>query len=540
MRKLSIIAALLFTSGAIAFAQDMQDARRYSFNDYQGTARSIAMGNAFTALGGDLGSIGINPAGSAVNTFSQFTITPSLSIAGIEATYDPAPGLLGDNQAFKIKNNKTKMMMPNIGFVINWAPHDGSSIKTVSFGLVGNMTANYNGKIEGRGINAETSLLGEKADYFTGQGYDRWDFFNPNTGQADRNAFNNYSWEDVLAAHTTMIANYDNSDTKWIGATETIFPDGSIGIAGLLDQRWTRVTTGYKYDLQANVGLNFNDQFFFGANLGMITLDYTAKTYYSETAVNPNDFYIPFDTGDTYFDSFGLNNWYQAKGVGINAKLGIIYVPIPEFRLGAAIQTPTLMNIKEKWQSYADIYYTDDRYSESADSPEGDFEYNLTSPFRFNIGAAYNFGMGVFSFDYEYTDYGTMRFRDVDGHTNNFRGVNDDIKSYMGIAHIFRFGAEIKATPEFALRAGYNYLTSPEYERVNGSKKVLDAETHTIAVGFGYSSPGSFFLDFALRGSILPEEYYYPYSNYIPNVNSPEVSFKRNIWDAVVTLGWRF
>ena len=85
MRKLSLIAALLFTGSALAFAQDAQDARRYSFNDYQGTARSMAMGNAFTALGGDIGSIGINPAGSAVNSYSQFTITPSLTIAGVEA-----------------------------------------------------------------------------------------------------------------------------------------------------------------------------------------------------------------------------------------------------------------------------------------------------------------------------------------------------------------------------------------------------------------------------------------------------------------------
>ena len=197
----------------MAYAQDIQDARRYSFNDYQGTARSIAMGNAFTALGGDLGSIGINPAGSAVNSYSQFTITPSLSIAGIETTFDPAPGLYGENQAFKTNTTKTKMMMPNIGFVVNWKPNDISGIKTVSFGLVGNMVANYNGKIDGRGVNAETSLLGEKADYFSREGYSRWSFFRPSSGSADRDAFNNYAWEDVLAAHTTMIANYDNSDT---------------------------------------------------------------------------------------------------------------------------------------------------------------------------------------------------------------------------------------------------------------------------------------------------------------------------------------
>ena len=540
MRKFSLIAVLLFTGGAMAFAQDMQDARRYSFNDYQGTARSMAMGNAFTALGGDIGSIGINPAGSAVNTYSQFTITPSLTIAGIEATYDPARGLAGGNQSFTSKTNKTRMMLPNIGFVVNWSPNDDSGIKTVSFGLVGNMTANYNSHIDAFGTNAETSLLGEKADYFTNNGYNRWSFFDATSGKIDRNAFNKFGWEDVLAAHTTMVANYDNSDTKWIGATETIFNDGSVGTAGLLDQRWNRSTSGYKYDLVANLGLNFGDQFYLGANLGMIALEYNSNTTYSETAVNTNDFFIPFDDGDTYFDSFTLSNWYSAKGAGIYGKFGFIYVPVPELRIGAAIQTPGIINIKERWQNYADIYYTDSKYSAGEDSPEGDFEYNLVTPFRFNVGAALNFGMGVLSADYEFCNYSGMRFRDVDGYDSNFRGVNDDIKDYMGIAHSLRLGAELWLVPEFALRAGYNLHTSPEYEYNNGTKKAVDAITHSVAVGLGYSSEGSFFCDFALRGSMFPKEYYYPYNNYIPGVNSPEITIKKNMWDVVLTFGWRF
>jgi hypothetical protein len=48
----------------------MYDGLTFSQNNYYGTARSIGMGNAMTAVGGDLGSIGINPAGSAVYNFS--------------------------------------------------------------------------------------------------------------------------------------------------------------------------------------------------------------------------------------------------------------------------------------------------------------------------------------------------------------------------------------------------------------------------------------------------------------------------------------
>ena len=80
MKKLATTILLSAAAAVAANAQTSADALRYSTNNYYGTARTMAMGNAFTALGGDLGSLGINPAGSAVNSFSQVTISPSVSI----------------------------------------------------------------------------------------------------------------------------------------------------------------------------------------------------------------------------------------------------------------------------------------------------------------------------------------------------------------------------------------------------------------------------------------------------------------------------
>ncbi len=68
-----------------SYAQTAYDALLFSENNYEGTARSVAMGNAFTALGGDLGSVTINPAGSAVAGYSQITLTPSLTISASTA-----------------------------------------------------------------------------------------------------------------------------------------------------------------------------------------------------------------------------------------------------------------------------------------------------------------------------------------------------------------------------------------------------------------------------------------------------------------------
>lgn len=46
-----------------AYAQNEIDALRFSYTGNGGTARSLAMGNAFGALGADLSSLYVNPAG---------------------------------------------------------------------------------------------------------------------------------------------------------------------------------------------------------------------------------------------------------------------------------------------------------------------------------------------------------------------------------------------------------------------------------------------------------------------------------------------
>jgi len=69
-KSILIISSILLTT-AIS-AQNRYDALKYSQQFYEGSARSIAMGNAFTSLGGDLGVLSINPASSAVYRYSEF------------------------------------------------------------------------------------------------------------------------------------------------------------------------------------------------------------------------------------------------------------------------------------------------------------------------------------------------------------------------------------------------------------------------------------------------------------------------------------
>ena len=115
MRK-TFITILLTMAGAVGYAQNAYDGLLFSENNYEGTARSVAMGNAFTALGGDLGSITINPAGSAVAGYSQFTITPGLTIASSTAQgVSPSP-----TEASHISKERCRAAWPDSAF-LTWA-----------------------------------------------------------------------------------------------------------------------------------------------------------------------------------------------------------------------------------------------------------------------------------------------------------------------------------------------------------------------------------------------------------------------------------
>ena len=117
--KRTAITILLALCASGLFAQTAYDALMLSENSYEGTARSVAMGNAFTALGGDLGAVTINPAGSAMAPYSQITITPGITVASTTAE-GVSPYDNGHLPYFqrKLKSDLTKFNLPNIGFSI--------------------------------------------------------------------------------------------------------------------------------------------------------------------------------------------------------------------------------------------------------------------------------------------------------------------------------------------------------------------------------------------------------------------------------------
>ena len=191
MNRLFLAVSALVLSVGVASAQNMYDGINVSRNEYFGTARSMGLGNAVTAVGGDLGMIGINPAGSAVANYGQFVITPGLSVSVVEGSYYPEAGMNPPTR-FASQRRQSKMTLPNIGTstVINTGRSRG--VKSFTFAFVSNQISQYNYSSNVIGENSQTSKIAEFASGAMG-----WD----ESILQDYNSYenSNVSW-DILTA----------------------------------------------------------------------------------------------------------------------------------------------------------------------------------------------------------------------------------------------------------------------------------------------------------------------------------------------------
>jgi hypothetical protein len=172
----------------------------------------------------------------------------------------------------------------------------------------------------------------------------------------------------------------------------------------------------------------------------------------------------------------------------------------------------------------------------------------MVSPFRANFGLAYALdNLGVISADYEMCDYGQMKYM-TNGYDRDYiEEINRDIRERFGMSHILRAGLEVKPTGNLALRAGYRMATSPELYDSWGENIPLTM-TQNVSFGLGYDSGRSFFTDLAVRKTIVADEYFMPYSDYmydqdgyiLDNAYAPEILNQRSLWKVLLTFGWRF
>ncbi|ACU08083.1 putative hemin receptor [Flavobacteriaceae bacterium 3519-10] len=239
---------------------------------------------------------------------------------------------------------------------------------------------------------------------------------------------------------------------------------------------------------------------------------------------------------------------YSEAATGFSASVGVIGKINPNFRVGAALETPTWWNMERIYNEYENP--VDGTYSE---------ERRLSSPMKATLSAAYvankNFALNV---DYslgltkpKYKVYG-----DAETELNNFFDANSAALSEVKVGAEYRVQA-------FRLRAGYGFASSP-YDSVslnafnetgNAGNRSFDnfivGKRNTVGAGIGYDFR-SFFIDAAyqhvnseytnpfLQGSEVDNTGYFS-NAYIVNSGASAVSdVERKRDNFFITLGWKF
>ena len=518
MKKIATL-FLSLTLAAGLFAQTAEDALNLSQEFYEGTARSMAMGNAFTALGGDLGAIGINPASTGVFRCSQITFTPSLTTSRSDVNY------LGNNSP----SRNTGLTISNFGTVLTFDTGRYSGLLNYNFGVVYNKKNSFRSTMQAYGTTDNSSMLSALADGLEGINWESIDLEKTTNPYSSSYA----SWPAILAWNTYVLAplstlggQYSDVNDSYIASTENYDEvSDQLRIGGPLDQTFRRKTYGSNEEYSFNFGGNVSDVFYFGVNLNCRSISQTTEEYYAEQARSSAQFEDGFGSMDNSF-------WLRTQGAGINFQFGAIVTPIAGLRLGATYTTPTWYNLTDEWDYTMNTSFNNGHtYTEY--SPTGTYSYRLTAPMRWSVGAAYTFlDRGLISLDYESVNYASTRLEDEKGFSGSdlFAQENALIRQSFVTAHTLRLGAELRISQSIALRGGYQ----------NYSPAVKGASSRNVySAGIGFNLGRTTTLDFAWTRLAAQRDEFQLYNDYSA-VTAPRGVNSNSQSKYVCTLGFKF
>ncbi|MDT3402514.1 OmpP1/FadL family transporter [Mucilaginibacter terrae] len=491
---------LLGAFAIVAFAQNtyaqyVQDAIRFSTFQPGATSRIRAIGNAGTAIGGDLSSIGNNPAGLGFFTKSEFSFTPEYNGSNVKSSY------LGNN----MKDTRNAVNLSNASIVFHSrinSPRGADKSKgllSFNFGVGYNRTNNFYENVSYGGQNGANNI----GNYYA-------NLANANHIQGDTRPQEG-TLEDV-AYGQSLIDLYNNNTTPPTNS----YRSNTVGAVGQLSNA---MRTGGQSEFNLAFGLNSSNKFYFGAALGISSLRYNSINTFTETGtanilVNGNPVNTPFNS--SYIQD------QTTSGNGFNIKLGMIVRPVDELRIGVTYTSPTWYNIDD---TYSERINT--RFSNSnllSDGQNYPFTYNLRTPQKLGAGLAYFIGKyGFITGDIDYLDYSSARLS-----YNGDSGDNSDIR--MGYRSVIntRFGAEARVVDNFFLRGGYSIQGSP--------LKTGGTDIKTASGGFGYRFQ-NYFIDATYTNIKAGSQVVRPYDI---GATTPTANLDRSYNNVFLTFGVRF
>ncbi|MFK7934228.1 MAG: OmpP1/FadL family transporter [Saprospiraceae bacterium] len=471
-------------------AQIASDALRYSNISYGvSTARSLGVGGSLGALGTDYSVLSTNPAGLGMYRRSEFVISPSVFAAKTTSE------LLGTSTSED--RTEADFNLANIGAVFVSQPR-GRKWKTFNFGIGFNRLANFDQEFYYEGATPAT-VTDRFLDVANDIGLDQF--------------------EAGVAADASAIYEAE------AGSGFYISDFSNLNLGALINKNQLVERSGSLNELVFSFAGNYNERLIAGLTIGIPFLTFTEVKTYQES--DPTD-EIEFFNELEYIERLTTN------GIGINAKLGLIFRASQAIRLGAAVHTPTNFGMDDLFTTDLTYSYTDADNDGPviASSPTGSFDYRLKTPWRYFANAGFIIGRsGFISAEVEYVDHSGSTF-DLTSDSNSpedlayQNDLNDEVLNSFQSALNIRIGGEW-AISQFRLRGGYQLLGATANENELGGVLSLGAGVRgkNVYLDLGYQRATS-------------ENVYSPYLTSF--ANEPIIDNKINASRYLMTIGYKF
>jgi len=424
MKKIITTFFLGLLSTAFVPAQIIEDVALFNAQPLRGSARYLAMGGAFTALGNDYSALHLNPAG--ISVFKENQLGLSLGF-----------GTLTMNNRFYNNSTNASLTTVNIeNFGLNFKIKNSSGNRDWShfgFGISYQKLAEFDRQYTVRGFNDERSLSQMWAANVNGLNADVF-FGTPEYA----------AWQSFLLV----------SDTN-----DVVIPEGyAHALDSDNDIAYTRDESGGLNELALQFGGQYRSNFYYGVSIGFPSLN-----YFSEEVIRESGFATETDPVFSA-NRYNYRRTNRIDADGINLKVGIIGRPVNWLRVGLSYESPSWYLVNQSTSFDVTTSFDDGETVASDIFSSGDYAYRLSTPSIFRGGLAFIFGKrGLLSVDYSLQDARNNRLS-VNSQSFNINAsdlvpFNDDIDNLFTDRQTLAVGGELNLGP-VVLRAGYQNLSS--------------------------------------------------------------------------------
>lgn len=446
MKKILLYLSLLVTGLINAQEVRPEDGIRYSLQDINGTARFRAMSGAFGALGGDLSSLNVNPAGSVFFNNNYASISASVLNSKNKSNY------FGTTT----NENSSTLDLNQLGAVFIFTS-DEKNWNKIALGFNYENMKDFDNDLFLSGTNPNNSI----SKYFV-------DYANLYANSSD------FAYDQAQMGYDTYIIDPTSNPDVFVS---------NVPSGGNYYQANAISTTGFNGKMTANVAASYRDFLSIGLNLNLHITDYVRSSSLYESNSNPENTLPQSTIREIRFD-----NEVYTYGTGFSFNLGAIVKPTEFLRLGLSYESPTWYRLNDE--------LTQDLYTTSINNPDGIQSpyyqspimifptYKLQTPAKATGSIAYIFkNIGLISFDISRKDYSSIEFKPKSD--NTFRNINnfytDNLKDN---ALEIRLGGEYKYK-QFSFRAGYRFEESPY--KVDYAMGDLTGYSGGIGYNFGHN-----------------------------------------------------